>query len=239
MCWATSRTADATGPYGTSRRPWTPAHPAAARPRRSLRWTTERWVTDRRTNAPVHCCGERPVFDGDAYLKFPFDLKQRSYRWWDSTLGAAVPLRFSGTTRVEGHRGYRFTGTVRPTRIGTRLVRGRWWTGRARARCRRRSGTPTPASSWSPTGAPAASSTPASRPGDAARTGGHRDAVTLLRSGGIRFTDATRRAQVGLARDDNDRLRLVGRVAPLAAASAGTVLTAAGAALTLRRPRRT
>ncbi len=28
-------------------------------PRKAFQWTLERWVTDRRTNAPVHCCKER------------------------------------------------------------------------------------------------------------------------------------------------------------------------------------
>lgn len=57
-------------------------------PRRSLDWTVERWVGDRSTNMPVHCCGETPAFDTDAFLKFPFDVRKETYRWWDSTSAA-------------------------------------------------------------------------------------------------------------------------------------------------------
>ncbi|MGK5643686.1 porin PorA family protein, partial [Streptomyces sp. URMC 126] len=75
-----------------------------------------RWVTDRRTNLPVHCCDESPAFAGEAYLKFPFGVEKRTYQWWDNTLGGTVPMRFTDTTRVAGREGYRFTGSVAPTR---------------------------------------------------------------------------------------------------------------------------
>ncbi|MEV7004814.1 DUF3068 domain-containing protein, partial [Streptomyces sp. NPDC093982] len=93
-------------------------------PRRSLEWTKERFVVDRATNRPVHCCGEEPTYEGEAYLKFPFDVQRRAYRWWDSTLGGTVLLRFDGTKKIQGYEGYRFTGTVKPTRRGTRQVPG-------------------------------------------------------------------------------------------------------------------
>ena len=72
----------------------------------------------------MHCCRENPYFEGDAYLKFPFDVQKRSYSWWDNTLGATVALHYAGTKKVQGYTGYRFTGTVAPTKIGTRLVPG-------------------------------------------------------------------------------------------------------------------
>lgn len=96
----------------------------AADPHDALQWTLERWVTDRRTNAPVHCCGEQPSFEGEAYLKFPFDVHKRAYRWWDNTLGATVTLTYRGTKRIQGYEGYRFTGTVPATKTGSRLVPG-------------------------------------------------------------------------------------------------------------------
>lgn len=55
-------------------------------PRDALEFVTGRWVTDRRTNKPVHCCEEKPYHEGEAYLKIPFDVQQRPYRWWDNTL---------------------------------------------------------------------------------------------------------------------------------------------------------
>lgn len=97
----------------------------AADPHDALSFTPHRWVLDRRTTAPVHCCGAKPRIQGEAYLKFPFDVRKRAYRWWDNTLGDTVVLRYRGTEKVLGHTGYRFTGSVPPTRTGTRLVPGR------------------------------------------------------------------------------------------------------------------
>lgn len=42
----------------------------AADPHDALDFSPHRWVTDRRTNKPVHCCEEHPHFEGEAYLKF-------------------------------------------------------------------------------------------------------------------------------------------------------------------------
>ncbi|MGW1993971.1 DUF3068 domain-containing protein [Embleya sp. NPDC001921] len=215
----------------------TPATLAAHDPRRSFQWTLARWVTDRRTNAPVHCCGETPAIQGEAFLKFPFDLEKRRYRWWDETLGAAVPLDYRGTVKVRGHRGYRFTGVVQDTRVGGRQVPGtlvglpaqpqvlaeEWYanagvdlvvdprTGRvidARIAPRKTLRAP---------GAASAS-------------------VVLLDSDNIRFTDETRRRQVDLAEEDGAKLELVGETAPLAASSLGALLTALGLLLLVRGP---
>ncbi|MEU0844416.1 DUF3068 domain-containing protein [Streptomyces sp. NPDC005962] len=205
-------------------------------PRRAFQWKTERWVTDRRTNAPVHCCGESPgAFQGDAYLKFPFDVKKRTYRWWDSTLGDTVPLRFAGTAKIQGYEGYRFTGTVRPTRTGTRQVPGQL-VGRGKQG-------QVQAEEWyANTGIELVADRRTGRiifagisPKVTLRApGGNRDRVTLLRGEGLEFTPATQRGQVKLARDDNRRLKLVGETAPLAAGIAGAVLTVAGAVLMVR-----
>ena len=96
----------------------------AADPHDSLQWTMERWVTDRKTNKPVHCCDEEPYYEGEAYLKFPFDVQKRSYIWWDNTLGSTVTLAYKGKKKIQGYEGLRFTGTVPATKTGTRLVPG-------------------------------------------------------------------------------------------------------------------
>lgn len=204
-------------------------------PRRSYQWTLERWVTDRRTNAPVHCCGETPEYQGEAYLKFPFDVQKRAYRWWDSTLGATVQLEFSGTKRVAGYEGYRFTGSVKDTRTGTRQVPGRlvglpkqsqvhaeeWYandgvelvvdrrTGRImNARIAPRKTLRAP--------------------------GADKAKVVLLDSERLEFTPDTRRRQVALAKADSGRLRAVGETAPLGAGAAGLVPAAVGVVLVVR-----
>ncbi|MFE1951721.1 DUF3068 domain-containing protein [Streptomyces sp. NPDC059524] len=204
----------------------------AADPHDALQWTQERWVTDRKTNLPVHCCGESPAFRGEAYLKFPFRVERRTYTWWDNTLGATIPLRFRGTTRVQGYEGYRFTGIVAPARTGSRLVPGKlvgqpkrgqvlaeeWYANHGvELVVDRRTGRVLYA---------------AIGPRKTLRAPGtDRDAAVLLDSRKIAFTPATQRAQVALAQDDNDRLTLLGTTVPLVAGGAGLLALAAGAVL--------
>ncbi|MGP3925515.1 DUF3068 domain-containing protein [Streptomyces sp. 8N616] len=204
-------------------------------PRKALQWTTERWVTDRRTNRPVHCCDETPSFEGEAYLKFPFGLEKRGYRWWDNTLGATVPLRFAGTKKIQGYEGYRFTGTVKPTRTGNRQVPGtlvgrpeqgqvlaeEWYAnGGIELVADRRTGRIINAKI---------------APKKTLRApGARRDAVTLLQSDGLEFTPATQREQVALASGDSGRLELVGETLPAGGGAAGAVLAVVGAVLVAR-----
>ncbi len=211
----------------------------AADPHDALDFVPHRWVSDRRTNRPVHCCGEQPYIEGEAYLKFPFGVQKRPYRWWDNTLGAPVTLRYRGVREVLGHEGYRFTGSVPAARTGTRLVPGglvgepdrpqvlaeEWYanhgielvvdqvTGRvldARTGPRRTLRAP----------------------------GAGRDAAVLLDSRKLAFTPATQRAAVEQAVKNRDQLRLVGRTLPIVAALTGSVLTLVGAVLVLAGRRR-
>ncbi|MGA5196488.1 DUF3068 domain-containing protein [Streptomyces exfoliatus] len=208
-------------------------------PRKSLQWTTERWVTDRKTNLPVRCCEEKPEFEGEAYLKFPFDVEKRAYSWWDSTLGATVPLEFEKVAKVNGREGYRFVGKVEATPTGTRLVPGvlvgstkggqilaeEWYSNaRIELTVDQRTGRIMNA---------------LIAPKKTLRApGSQKDAVTLLASDGLEFTDATRREQVALASDDSSRLELLGETAPLVGGVAGGLLAVAGAVLLIRGPRR-
>ena len=203
--------------------------------RDSLQWTLERWVTDRRTNEPVHCCGESPAFDGEAYLKFPFDVEERDYRWWDGTLGGVVRLRYEGPGTVQGYEGLRFTGSVPPTRTGVRQVPGRlvgmpktpqvlaeeWYANsRIELVADRRTGRIVYA---------------AIGPRKTLRApGADTDAVVLLASEKIAFTDRTQRQQVDLASADSGKLELLGSTAPLAAGALGAALAVVGAALVVR-----
>ncbi|MFI0236242.1 DUF3068 domain-containing protein [Streptomyces sp. NPDC016845] len=207
----------------------------AADPHDALQWTKERWVTDRATNAPVHCCGEDPVFAGEAYLKFPFRVEKRTYTWWDSTLGATVPLRYEGKAKVRGYTGYRFVGSVAPTRTGSRQVPGRivgqpdkgqvlaeeWY---ANHRVDLVADPRTGRIVYAAVGPRLTLRAP----------GTARDAAVLLDSRKIAFTPATQRAQVALARDDNDLLRLLGTVLPLVAGVLGALLVAAGTVFVVR-----
>ncbi|MGX1502140.1 UNVERIFIED_CONTAM: hypothetical protein RKD43_000765 [Streptomyces graminofaciens] len=207
----------------------------AADTRDSLQWTLERWVTDRATNEPVHCCDESPVFDGEAYLKFPFDVEKRSYRWWDGTLGGVIRLRYSGTAKIRGYEGLRFTGSVPPTRTGVRQVPGRlvgrdkapqvlaeeWYSNSAvELVVDRRTGRIVHA---------------AIGPRKTLRApGSDKDAVVLLESERLAFTAETQRQQVELASRDSGKLAVLGSTAPVGAAALGGLLAVIGAALVAR-----
>jgi hypothetical protein len=207
----------------------------AADPHDALQWTLERWVTDRRTNAPVHCCGEQPSFEGEAYLKFPFDVRKRAYRWWDNTLGATVTLSYRGTKKIQGYEGYRFTGTVPATRTGSRLVPGTIVGQPKRNQVL--------AEEWYANHGIELVADPktgrivyaAIGPRKTLRApGSGKDAVVLLDSERIAFTPATQRQQVALTDDDSGRLRLLGTTLPLGAGTAGLVLAALGAVFVVR-----
>ncbi|MFE2295046.1 DUF3068 domain-containing protein [Streptomyces sp. NPDC059452] len=207
----------------------------ASDPRDALQWTLERWVTDRYTNEPVHCCKETPVFDGEAYLKFPFDVERRAYRWWDGTLGGVVQLDYAGKQKVQGYEGYLFKGTVEPTRTGERQVPGvlvgkpgspqilaeEWYSNSGiELVVDRRTGRIINA---------------AIGPKKTLRApGSSKDAVTLLESERVEFTKATQKKQVQLASADSDRLALLSGTAPAGAVGAGLVLATVGLVLIIR-----
>ncbi|MGW0816044.1 DUF3068 domain-containing protein [Streptomyces viridiviolaceus] len=208
----------------------------AADPHDALDFTPHRWVMDRTTTEPVHCCQEHPYIEGEAYLKFPFDVQKRSYRWWDNTLGGTVVLRYRGTEKVQGYTGYRFTGTVPAARTGTRLVPGSI-VGQPRR-------PQVAAEEWyanhgielvvdQRTGRVINAQTGPRRTLRA--PGGQRDAAVLLDSRKLAFTDATQREAVRQAKRDSGLLRLVGETLPIGAAVAGFVLAMTGGVPAVRR----
>ncbi|MGW3729699.1 DUF3068 domain-containing protein [Streptomyces sp. NPDC000851] len=207
----------------------------AADPHDALDFSTARWVTDRRTNRPAHCCREQPYHEGEAYLKFPFDVQKRPYRWWDSQLGGAVTLSYRGTEKVRGYQGYVFTGTVPPTKIGTRQVPG--------ALVGRPEAAQVFAEEWySNHGIKLVVDQATGRvlsarlgPRQTLRApGGKKDAVVLLDVPKLSHTAATQEFAVGKAEEDSVRLRAVGRTVPIGAAAAGSVLAVAGGVLLVR-----
>ena len=205
-------------------------------PRRAFQWKVERWVTDRETNLPVQCCRLRPAdTSGEAYLKFPFDVEQRTYRWWDSSLGKTVPVRYTGRETVKGREGLRFTATVAPVRMGSRQVPGRLVD-------RPRSSQVFAEEWYSNSGLDLVVDQRTGRILYAATgpkvtlraPGGKADKVTLLQSDKLAFDDATQREAAELADEDNKKLELVGTKAPFGALLAGGLLTLTGAGLLLR-----
>ncbi|WP_217240507.1 DUF3068 domain-containing protein [Streptomyces sp. AC555_RSS877] len=211
----------------------------AADPHDALDFVPHRWVMDRKTTKPVHCCRETPYIEGEAYLKFPFDVQKRSYRWWDNTLGSTVTLNYRGTEKVHGHTGYRFTGTVPPSKVGSRLVPGGIVDQPQRPQVL--------AEEWysnhgvelvvdQATGRVIYAQTGPKRTLRA--PGADKDAVVLLESRKIAFTTATQKEAVRQAERDSGQLRAVGTTLPIGAAVAGFVLAAVGGVLVARGSRR-
>ncbi|MEU7347015.1 DUF3068 domain-containing protein [Streptomyces bacillaris] len=207
----------------------------ASDPRDALQWTMERWVTDRYTNEPVHCCEESPTFDGEAYLKFPFDVERRAYRWWDSTLGGVVRLEYAGERKIQGYEGYLFKGKVEPTRTGVRQVPG--------VLVDRPKTPQILAEEWySNSGIELVVDQRTGRIINAAigprktlrAPGSSKDAVTLLESKRVEFTEETQKKQVELASADSKRLALLGGTLPAGAVALGLVLTLVGTVLVVR-----
>ncbi|MFY1676761.1 MULTISPECIES: DUF3068 domain-containing protein [unclassified Streptomyces] len=207
----------------------------AADPHDALDFTPHRWVTDRRTNRPVHCCGEEPYFEGEAYLKFPFDVRERSYAWWDNTLGSTVTLRYEGRAEIRGYEGLRFTGTVPATRTGTRLVPGSLLDTPDRPQVL--------AEEWYANHGVELVVDQATGRVLYAQTGPRRtlrapgtdeDAVVLLDSRKVAFTEGTQREAVDQARADGALLRLVGWTLPISATATGLVLVLIAGVLAAR-----
>ncbi|MER6420633.1 DUF3068 domain-containing protein [Streptomyces sp. NPDC001137] len=211
----------------------------AADPHDALEFFLNRWVTNRHTNQPVHCCKENPYFEGDAYLKFPFDVRRKSYQWWDNSLGSTVTLHYSGTKKIQGYQGYRFTGTVPPSKIGTRLVPGtivgqknkpqvlaeEWYSNHGiELVVDQRTGRVL----YAQVGPRRALRAPGAR----------KDAVVLLDSRKLGFTTATQKDQVKLAKKESGQLLMVGQTLPIAAAVAGFVLAVVGGVFVVRGRKR-
>ncbi len=83
----------------------------------------ERFVFDRKTALPVHCCGETPRHQG-LTLKFPFDVKRQTYMFWDSTAKKAFPARYVRDDEIDSLPVYLFQSDVTPTVTGHLTVDG-------------------------------------------------------------------------------------------------------------------
>ncbi|MFJ7969686.1 DUF3068 domain-containing protein [Streptomyces sp. NPDC096324] len=207
----------------------------ASDPHDALDFSQNRWVTDRTTNKPVHCCKEHPYHEGDVNLKFPFDVRKHSYQWWDGSLGSTVTLHYSGIKKVQGYDGLRFTATVAPTKVGTRLVPGsivglperpevlaeEWYSNHGiELIADQRTGRMIYAKV---------------APRMTLRTpGSKQDEMVLLDSQKLDSTTTTQQDSVRQARKESGQLRLVSEVLPVGFGAAGFALAGVGSALAIR-----
>ena len=51
--------------------------------------------------------------------KFPFETQKKTYDFWDSTLTKAVPIKYLGTSKIEGMTVYKFGQTIPATQYDT------------------------------------------------------------------------------------------------------------------------
>ena len=87
---------------------------------------------DRVTGEATNCCGdyrsvgdlidptktETATYDG-LYFKFPFDVQQRDYSWYDTTLKRAEPISFVRQDEIEGTPVYVFEQKLGPEEVGS------------------------------------------------------------------------------------------------------------------------
>jgi hypothetical protein len=89
---------------------------------------TDRVADDRRTALAVNCCGEKaedtPVQHHGLSYKFPFGTEKRTYDLFDVQAKKPFPMRYKGTTSLDGVEVYRFEQRISDEVIGHQDVPG-------------------------------------------------------------------------------------------------------------------
>ncbi|GAB3479283.1 PorA family protein [Nocardiopsis coralliicola] len=79
---------------------------------------------DRVTGEAVDCCdaaiNEEPTPQSGQAWKFPFDVEQKDYEFFDTTAKETYPIEFDGEETIDGVETYKFVQEVEPTKIGER-----------------------------------------------------------------------------------------------------------------------
>ena len=123
----------------------------------------DRVAFDRHTGETVKCCDTYTSTSADdrgeeikdtigfegLYFKFPFQTEQKTYQFWDGTLGEAPDIEFQEVESIEGLEVYRFEQTS-PRRRSPRSTRPRPYSASTRkVTSPSTASTPTPAPSGS------------------------------------------------------------------------------------------
>lgn len=61
---------------------------------------------------------DTPVTHTGLLAKFPFNTQKKTYDFWDSTMRDSNPIKYTGTTKIEGMTVYEFQQTIAPTQVG-------------------------------------------------------------------------------------------------------------------------
>jgi hypothetical protein len=71
---------------------------------------------DRKTGAAAAWDGASEDSTGHSY-KLPFNAEQKSYPYWDGTVGAAADINFVAVEEVSGLEAYKYSQTIAPARV--------------------------------------------------------------------------------------------------------------------------
>ncbi len=95
-----------------------------------LSYSDEGVSIDRRTAEATNCCGDfvstgdlddpasqEPMTFKGLVFKFPFDVQQQDYTWWDSDVQRADPIEFQEVAEIDGLRVYVFQQTIGPEAV--------------------------------------------------------------------------------------------------------------------------
>jgi hypothetical protein len=92
----------------------------------------ERMTFDKRTSLANPSCGgdfisntegvQEPIKHEGLVAKFPIETQKKTYQFWDSSLKAATPIKYTGTGSVKGVDVYLFENSIEPTKVGTQEI---------------------------------------------------------------------------------------------------------------------
>ncbi|AIF40895.1 hypothetical protein HX89_07995 [Dermacoccus nishinomiyaensis] len=91
--------------------------------------STQQYAVDKSSGEAVKWSGNmldgKPTNYEGQTIKFPFQVdKNKTYRYWDSTLGKAFPMKYAGSEDIKGLKTYKFTQTIPKTKFTTMDVPG-------------------------------------------------------------------------------------------------------------------
>ena len=90
--------------------------------------STDRVAFERHTSEAVNCCDENlngdPVEHEGIEYKFPFRTEQRTYQYFDTSIGEATDMEFQAEEEIDGLNTYRFQQVIDPRKIAELDVPG-------------------------------------------------------------------------------------------------------------------
>lgn len=93
-----------------------------------ISYSTETFAFDRRTGVLQNCCGaevgtKRPAFSGQGYV-WPIGVQKKTYQIFDTTLLKPEPVKYTGTTTVDGMSVYIFVEHISNQQFSTVTLPG-------------------------------------------------------------------------------------------------------------------